>query len=140
MIRLSSTRSGKVAVFLLAMVVLGLGIAILKSRAARRRTSKPNIIFILTDDLGYGDLGCYGQQLIRTDNLDRMAAEGIRFGDFYSGSPVCAPARGSLMTGRHLGHAYIRAMSVPDLPLRAEDVSVAEVLKKAGYSTGVIGK
>jgi arylsulfatase A-like enzyme len=140
MFSLPSIRFPKLAVFLLAVVILGVSVVTLKSKKATRRTGKPNIIFILTDDLGYGDLGCYGQQLIKSPNLDRMAAEGMRFNSFYSGSPVCAPARGSLMTGKHLGHAFIRAMSVPDLPLRAEDVSVAEVLKKAEYTTGVIGK
>src|SRR5437016_5989995 len=69
---------------------------------------KPNIIFILADDLGYGDLGCYGQKRIQTPNLDRMAAEGVRFTDFYAGSTVCAPSRCVLMTGLHTGHCYIR--------------------------------
>lgn len=113
---------------------------------------KPNIIIILADDFGYGDLGSYGQKLIRTPHLDRLAKEGIRFTDFYAGSPVCAPSRASLMTGLHQGHAYIRGNTtqspVPGqsgpaarrLPLRPRDVTVAEVLKAAGYATGVIGK
>jgi len=107
----------------------------------RAESGKPNIIFILTDDLGYGDLGSYGQTLIKTPNLDRMAAEGIRFTDCYSGSTVCASARCGLMTGLHNGHAYIRTNSKPpDTPLRKQDETVAELLKSAGYSTGVIGK
>src|SRR5882762_5982072 len=69
---------------------------------------KPNIIFILADDLGYGDLGCYGQKKIKTPNLDRMAGQGMRFTQAYAGSTVCAPSRCSLMTGRHTGHATIR--------------------------------
>src|SRR5437773_12131305 len=69
---------------------------------------KPNIIFILADDLGHGDLGCYGQTKIRTPNLDRMAAEGMRFTNFYAGCTVCAPSRCTLMTGKHLGHATVR--------------------------------
>jgi len=69
---------------------------------------KPNIVFILADDLGYGDLGCYGQELIETPHLDSLAAEGIRFTQHYSGSPVCAPSRCVLLTGKHSGHAYIR--------------------------------
>src|SRR6266498_589480 len=69
---------------------------------------KPNIIFILADDLGYGDLGCYGQKRIKTPNLDKLAAEGMRFTQCYAGSTVCAPSRCSLMTGRHSGHARIR--------------------------------
>ena len=113
---------------------------------------KPNIIFILADDLGYGDLGSYGQKQIKTPNLDRLAREGIRFTNFYAGAPVCAPSRASLMTGLHQGHAYIRGNTtlkpVPGqsgagatrLPLRPEDVTVAEVLKSAGYATGLIGK
>jgi arylsulfatase A len=75
------------------------------SQTAKR---KPNIILILADDLGYGDLGSYEQKQIGTPNLDRMASEGIRFTDFYAASPVCAPSRASLMTGLHQGHAYIR--------------------------------
>ena len=113
---------------------------------------KPNIIFILADDLGYGDLGSYGQKFIRTPNLDRMAKEGMRFTNFYAGAPVCAPSRASLMTGLHQGHAYVRGNTtlrpVPGqtgtaatrLPLRPQDVTVAEVLKTAGYRTGLIGK
>ena len=71
--------------------------------------SKPNIIFILADDLGYGELGCYGQTKIRTPRIDRLAAEGLRFSQHYSGSPVCAPSRCTLLTGKHTGHASIRA-------------------------------
>ncbi|MFC1596954.1 arylsulfatase [Planctomycetota bacterium] len=99
---------------------------------------KPNIIYIMADDLGYGDLGCYGQQKIRTPNLDRMAAEGMRFTDHYSGSSVCAPSRCVLMTGLHTGHARVRANG--RMPIEPEDVTVAEVLKRAGYATGAMGK
>lgn len=102
--------------------------------------SKPNIIFILADDLGYGDIGCYGQKVIRTPNIDRMAEQGIRFTQCYAGSTVCAPSRCSLMTGMHTGHATIRGNLQKALPLRKEDVTVAEVLKSAGYATGAIGK
>ncbi|MCI0489532.1 MAG: arylsulfatase [Blastocatellia bacterium] len=102
-------------------------------------SGKPNIIFILSDDLGYGDLGCYGQLRIKTPNLDRMASEGIRFTDFYAGSSVCAPSRCSLMTGLHQGHAFIRG-NAPAVPLRPQDITVAEVLKQSGYRTAVIGK
>src|SRR5208283_5628218 len=99
---------------------------------------KPSIIFILADDLGYGDLGCYGQTRIKTPNLDKLAAEGIRFTSFYAGSTVCAPSRCALMTGLHTGHAWIRGNGT--IALRAEDLTVAEVLKQAGYHTGLIGK
>ncbi|MGQ9916919.1 MAG: arylsulfatase [Bryobacteraceae bacterium] len=103
-------------------------------------TGRPNIILILADDLGYGDLGCYGQTRIRTPNLDRMAAEGIRFTSSYAGSTVCAPSRCSLMTGLHTGHARTRGNRSPDLPLRPEDVTVTEILKRAGYRTALFGK
>ncbi|HTX66933.1 MAG TPA: sulfatase-like hydrolase/transferase, partial [Opitutaceae bacterium] len=98
----------------------------------------PNIVFVLADDLGYGDLGCYGQQLIATPNLDRLAAQGMRFTQFYAGSPVCAPSRNVLLTGQHTGHTLIRGNA--KVSLRPEDVTVAEVLKEAGYATGAVGK
>jgi arylsulfatase A-like enzyme len=108
--------------------------------AAPRRP--PNIIFILADDLGYGDLGCYGQQHIGTAHLDRLAAEGVRFTQCYAGSPVCAPSRSVLMTGQHTGHTTVRGNTGASgrVPLRAEDVTVAEVLKPAGYATLITGK
>jgi len=99
---------------------------------------KPNIIFILADDLGYGDLGCYGQQAIQTPNIDRMAAEGMIFTSHYAGSTVCAPSRCCLMTGKHTGHAFVRANG--RVPLPPGEVTVAELLKQAGYTTGIIGK
>ncbi|MCJ7730381.1 MAG: arylsulfatase, partial [Sedimentisphaerales bacterium] len=102
------------------------------------KSSHPNIIFILADDLGYGDLGCYGQKEIATPNIDRLAAEGIRFTDHYAGSTVCAPSRCCLMTGLHTCHAHIRGNAL--IPLRPLDVTVAELLKQAGYTTGIIGK
>lgn len=105
---------------------------------------KPNIIFILADDLGYGDLGCYGQKLIQTPALDRLAAEGMRFTQFYAGSTVCAPSRSVLMTGLHMGHTRVRGNAGPEAAgpqmLRDEDVTVAEVLQRAGYATGLVGK
>jgi arylsulfatase A-like enzyme len=98
----------------------------------------PNIIFILADDLGYGDLGCYGQTRIKTPNIDKLAAEGLRFTDFYAGSTVCAPSRCALMTGLHTGHALIRGNAA--VALRPEDLTVAELLQQAGYHTGLVGK
>ncbi|UCD30644.1 MAG: arylsulfatase, partial [Planctomycetota bacterium] len=101
---------------------------------------KPNIVFILADDLGYGDLGCYGQSTIQTPRLDQLAQQGVRFTQFYSGASSCAPARCVLMTGFHTGHATVRANASPNTPLRREDITVAEVLKRAGYNTALIGK
>ncbi|SPE59036.1 Sulfatase [Verrucomicrobia bacterium] len=100
--------------------------------------AQPNIIFILADDLGYGDLGCYGQTKIKTPNLDQLAGEGMRFTSFYAGSTVCAPSRCALMTGLHTGHAWVRGNAT--VALRPEDQTVAEVLQQAGYRTGLIGK
>ncbi len=122
--------------------------------------SKPNIIFILADDLGYGDLGCYGQELIETPNIDLLAEEGIKFTQHYSGAPVCAPARCVLLTGKHSGHAYIRgndewnsrgdvwnykAMLADSTlegqrPLPSNTVTIAKLLQDAGYKTGMTGK
>jgi len=105
---------------------------------------KPNIIFILADDLGYGDLGCFGQELIKTPRLDQMAAEGMKLTDFYSGSTVCAPSRSVLMTGQHMGHTHVRGnaggANLRVQSLRPEDQTVAEVLKEAGYATALFGK
>jgi len=119
----------------------------------RLRGSRPNIIFIMADDLGYGDLGCYGQKYIRTSCIDRMAAEGIRFTQCYAGSCVCAPSRSVLMTGQHTGHTRIRENKCASGGVRdevtgggcrafllEEDVTVAEVLKEAGYATAITGK
>lgn len=99
---------------------------------------QPNVVFILADDLGYGDLGCYGQKRLRTPRIDSLAAEGMRFTQFYAGSTVCAPSRCVLMTGLHTGHCLIRGNAKTNL--RPEDVTVAEVFKGAGYSTGLFGK
>lgn len=109
-----------------------------------QRVDKPNVIFILADDLGYGDLGSYGQKLIQTPNLDRLAAEGKRFTQFYAGSTVCAPSRAVLMTGKHMGHVSVRGnagagnMGIQTLP--KDERTVAEVFKAAGYQTALFGK
>ncbi len=102
--------------------------------------TRPNVVFIIADDLGYGDLGCYGQKQILTPNLDRLAAEGTRFTQVYAGSAVCAPSRCCLMTGFHNGHGRIRDNIPHDIYLKKEDVTIAEVLKPAGYRTGAVGK
>jgi len=104
----------------------------------------PNIILILADDLGYGDLGCYGQQKIETPHLDRMARDGMRFAQFYSGSTVCAPARSTLMTGQHTGHTPIRGNVTMEpegqMPLPDSTVTVAMILQQHGYATAAFGK
>ena len=108
--------------------------------AFAQSTRRPNIIFIMADDLGYGDLGCYGQKTIKTPNIDRLCAEGMKFTDVYAGATVCAPSRCVLMTGKHGGHATVRGNRNPEVPLRPDDVTVAEVLKTAGYTTAQFGK
>lgn len=111
---------------------------------AKSPTRKPNIVFIMADDLGYGDVGCYGQSKIRTPNIDRIAREGVRFIDFYAGAPVCAPSRCTLMTGLHSGHAFVRdnrELEVEgQIPLPEGTPTVASLLKKQGYTTGMFGK
>ncbi len=111
-------------------------------------TDPPNIVFILADDLGYRELGCYGQKKIRTPHLDRLATEGMRLTQHYTGAPVCAPARCVLMTGRHLAHAEIRGnrdsgngrVFPGQWPLSEHAITIAEALKTAGYATGAFGK
>ncbi len=106
----------------------------------------PNIVFIMADDLGYEELGCYGQKLIKTPYVDKLAAGGIKFTHFYSGNAVCAPARCALMTGKHMGHTTIRDNrqfmkgEEGQWPIHADDVTIAELLKAKGYVTGAMGK
>lgn len=101
---------------------------------------QPNVIFILTDDLGYGDLSCYGQKNFKTPHLDRLASEGIRFTSHYAGATVCAPSRCALMTGYHTGHASIRGNGPLSLKPDPEDLTVATLFRREGYSTALIGK
>lgn len=125
-------------------IALGLALFVPASLQAAEGTSRPNIIFILSDDVAQGDLGCYGQKLIQTPNLDRMAREGLRTTQAYCGTTVCAPSRTSLMVGQHMGHAPIRAnreiMPEGQMPLPAGTWTVARVLKDAGYATACVGK
>ena len=112
------------------------------------KTSPPNIILIMADDLGYGDIGVYGQSLFPTPNIDRLAKGGIRFLQHYSGSTVCAPSRSALMTGQHSGHTFIRGNlergftldNEGQYPLASKELTIAEVLKEANYRTGAFGK
>lgn len=130
---------------------LGLILPILAScsstRVEEQEQKKPNIIFLLADDMGYGEPGCYGQEVIKTPFLDSLAAAGMRFTNFYAGSSVCSPSRASLMTGKHTGHTSIRGNVgfYPDgswyrVPLQPNEITLGEHLKSAGYQTGFIGK
>lgn len=118
--------------------------ALLMTNAAEATEKQPNIIYILADDLGYGDLGCYGQELIKTPNIDSLAKTGMRFTDHYSGAPVCAPARCVLLTGLHTGHCPIRGNRALEfegnVPIPKSYVTLGEVMQKAGYATGAFGK
>jgi arylsulfatase A-like enzyme len=116
-----------------SLVLLVLGALCSPAQAPR-----PNIVFILADDLGYGDVGCYGQRQIQTPHIDTLAKQGLRFTQAYAGATVCAPSRCGLMTGYHGGHARVRGNK--DVPLRPDDLTVAEVLKSAGYHTALVGK
>ena len=113
-----------------------------------KETQQPNIIFIMADDLGYGDLGCYGQEKIQTPRIDQLAKEGMRFTDFYAGATVCAPSRCSLLTGKHNGHAYVRGnyeigdwdSFLGQLPIPENEITFFEVLKQKNYATSCYGK
>jgi arylsulfatase A-like enzyme len=117
-----------------------LQLSALPALAAQSAAARPNIVFILADDLGFGDLGCFGQTRIQTPNIDRLAAEGMRFTSTYAGSTVCAPSRCSLMTGYHTGHARTRGNKPIDLPLLPSNLIVPEILHRAGYRTALVGK
>lgn len=121
-----------IAFWLLALLPIQLGVG-------EQPQTKPNIVFIIVDDLGYRNLDCYGSTSIQTPHIDRMCGEGIKFTHCYSGDSVCGPARSCLMTGYHMGRTPVRANS-GGVPLFPEDVTVAAVLKKAGYTTGGFGK
>ena len=125
-----------------AMLILG------KSHAAEESV-KPNIVFIMADDMGYGQLGCYGQTMIQTPRIDQMAVEGLLLTDYYAGTAVCAPSRNALMSGQHVGHTFIRGnheIKTPNpqrkgqLPIPDSTITVAEKMKEAGYATALVGK
>ena len=153
--------SHKIASFGLVATFFCVTICLSNSTMARTGDGKiapPNIVLIVADDLGYGELGCYGQEIIRTPRIDALAKQGIRLTDFYAGSPVCAPSRCVLMTGKHPGHAHVRDNGNPtkriyqhlaerhhwefpgQTPLPDEEVTIAEALKTRGYATAAIGK
>lgn len=124
--------------------LLVLAVLLVAERASAATASRPNLIWIMADDLGYGDLGSYGQKIIKTPHLDRMAREGLRFTQFYAGATVCAPSRSVLMTGQHHGRTRVRGNAGATNPkaqaLRPEDVTVARAMKGAGYATALVGK
>lgn len=122
----------------LAVMCAAASLATVLPSAQAPTATKPNIVIIQADDLGYGDLSAYGQAQFQTPGIDRLAREGIRFTQYYAGSTVCAPSRTALMTGLHTGHAWIRGNG--EIPLRDGDVTVAMALHDAGYRTAVIGK
>ena len=127
----------------ISLLLLAAGALSITSPSAES-AERPNIVFIMADDLGRGDLGCYGQERIKTPRLDRLAEQGLRFTQAYCGTSVCAPSRCSLMTGLHMGHAPIRAnreiQPEGQKPLPPQTFTVAQLLKEAGYSTACIGK
>lgn len=129
----------RIAITLLALVISGTSTA-----QQQKNYKQPNIIFILADDLGYGEIGCYGQQKIETPNIDRLAKNGLQFTQFYSGSSVCAPARASFFTGQHTGHTVIRGnKSFPpegQSPLPDSVITLANILQQNGYATAAFGK
>jgi arylsulfatase A-like enzyme len=129
---------------ILFYILIFLALPIGQLHATDASQKPPNLIWIMADDLGYGDLGCYGQQTITTPHLDRMAQEGMRFTHFYAGATVCAPSRSVLMTGQHHGHTRVRGNAGVNNPaaqaLKAEDTTVAKILQSAGYKTALIGK
>lgn len=142
--------------FLQQAVIGGAALGMMPScmKPGKKSANKPNIIFVMADDLGYGDLGCYGQEKIKTPNIDRLASEGMRFTDCYAGSTICAPSRSVLLTGQHTGHTRVRGNMCPvggtlgykgtrqvrRMCLTDEDVTVGHVMQQAGYHTGVVGK
>ena len=128
----------KINPFIVLFILLFIGV---KSIAQKQ----PNIILIVADDLGWGDVGFNGQTKIKTPNLDQLAKEGVVFNNFYAGSTVCGPSRASLMTGKHTGHSPVRGnpswtASGTPVDLTLSDITIAEELKKSGYTTAVIGK
>lgn len=146
--KLSSSLTGCLLGFAFSSILIGGGLSFADDGLTHPEKSKPNIVFILADDLGYGELGCYGQEKIQTPNLDRLAKQGVRFTQHYTGAPVCAPARCVLMTGQNLAHAEIRGnrdsgngrIFPGQWPITDEIITIAEVLKEEGYTNGAFGK
>lgn len=128
-----------IALVLLVVCFIAISLSGCSSSSEPADNSKPNIVLILADDLGYGDLSCYGQEVLHTPNIDQMASEGVMFTNHYTGSTVCAPSRASLLTGLHTGHVSVRG-NRPEMQLYDEEITLGEIMKQAGYVTGAIGK
>ncbi len=137
--RTMSKAYNKLLVGLLSLFILGCG-AEPNHKTNHPEDHPPNIIYILADDLGYGDLGCFGQRTLSTPNIDRLAAQGMRFTQHYAGSTVCAPSRASLLTGKHAGHINVRGNQPPGQLIRDDEVTIPAALKEAGYASAIIGK
>lgn len=142
-----STRLGILTLSTILLVGANGLVAAADETGGETGSSKPNILLLLADDLGYGELGCYGQKEIKTPVLDDLAAQGMRFTDFYAGCSVCAPSRAVLMTGKSVGRVSVRGNHGLDennemvrVSLSKDEVTLAEMLKKAGYETGFVGK
>lgn len=129
---------------LLFIVVMGGMISCQSNKSKTTTAVQPNIVYILADDLGYGDLSCYGQENFETPNIDQLAEQGMLFTQHYAGSTVCSPSRSALLTGMHTGRTFVRGnQRMPDygnFPINDESVTIAELLKEAGYVTGAFGK
>jgi len=130
--------TNRAAHFGLMLAVIALLAVALRPSLAQTQERRPNIVFILADDLGYGDVGCFGQTRIRTPNIDRLAAQGMRFTQFYAGDTVCTPSRCALMTGLHTGHCNERGNGDESNPINQP--TLPQVLKQASYDTAAIGK
>ncbi|QDT45385.1 Arylsulfatase [Gimesia alba] len=146
----------RTTLFVLTLSLLALILLPGNTAFSAEKTREPNIVFIIADDLGYQELGCYGQKWIKTPHIDKIAKDGIRFTQFYSGNAVCAPSRCNLLTGKHPGHAYVRNNGKPQYvqhmkekegweypgqhPIPDAEVTIAEMLKQKKYATGAMGK
>jgi len=137
-----------VAGFAFVLVFAAISALSQTGQKGRKKVLKPNVILIMADDLGYGETGCFGQKIISTPNIDRLAREGMRFTDFYAASPVCAPSRCGMLTGRNMGHAYIRDnvevgewdSFMGQMPLKDSTFTLGTLMQQAGYKTACIGK
>jgi arylsulfatase A-like enzyme len=128
------------ALVLVFFIVVGRGFSQTNRGEKLNENEKPNIVFIYVDDLGYGDLSCFGQKTLKTPNIDKLASKGMIFTQHYAGSSVCAPSRASMLTGKHTGHTSVRGNSPEGQLLETNETTVADVLKSKGYVTGVVGK